>query len=113
MAFVSVFEDVEAVFHMQLRFLGFAVELGATRPLIVLLGMAFACLVAVTGWLLMFRPDLFLKLYDRLNPGDYVGRSGSWRKDVHNAEYKVLGVLFLLSGLLFLGLLAKALLGSG
>lgn len=98
---------------MQLRFVRFAVELGAKKPVIVLLGMAFACMVAVSGWLLIFRPDVFLKLYDRLNPGDYVGRSGGWRKDVHNAEYKILGVLFLLSGLLFLGLMAKALLGSG
>jgi len=94
-------------------YLGFAAELGAKKPLIVALGMAFACLVAVNGGLLIFRPDLFLKVYDRLNPGDYVGRSGEWRKDVHNTEYKILGIVLLLSGLLFLGLLAKALLGPG
>jgi hypothetical protein len=98
---------------MLLAYLGFAAELGAKKPLIVALGMAFACLVAVNGGLLIFRPDLFLKVYDRLNPGDYVGRSGAWRKDVHNTEYKILGILLLLSGLLFLGLLAKALLGPG
>jgi hypothetical protein len=61
--------------------------------------------------LLLFRPDLFLKVYDWLNPGDYVGRTGAWRKDVRNTESKILGILLLLSGLLFLGLLAKALLG--
>ena len=94
-------------------YLGFVAQLGTKRLLIIALGMAFACLVAIDGGLLIFRPDLFLKFYDRLNPGDYVGRSAGWRKDVHNTEYKILGVLLLLSGLLFLGLLAKALLGTG
>jgi hypothetical protein len=98
---------------MQLRYLRLAVKLGAQKFLIVLLGMVFACVVAVNGGLLIFRPDLFLKFYDRLNPGDYVGRSGTWRKDVHNAEYKVLGAVLLISGVLFLFLLVKALLGVG
>ena len=90
--------------------LALVAEVGAKKFLIVMLGMAFACLIAINGGLLIFRPDQFLKFYDRLNPGDYVGRSGSWRKNVHNTEYKVLGGLLLLSGLLFLGLLGKALL---
>ena len=93
--------------------LGFLNEAGAKKSLVVALGMAFACLIAVYGGLLIFRPDLFLKLYDRLNPGDYVGRTGSWRQDVHKTEYKILGVLLLLSGLLFLWLLGRALLKNG
>lgn len=98
---------------MLLGYLGFVAELGAKKPLIVALGMAFACLVAVNGGLLTFRPELFLKFYDRQNPGDHWGKSAGWRKDVHNTEYKILGIILLLSGLLFLGLLAKALLGPG
>jgi hypothetical protein len=98
---------------MLLGYLGFVAELGVKKPLIVALGMTFACLVAVNGGLLIFRPDLFLKVYDRLSLGDYVGKSGEWRKDVHNTEYKILGIILLLSGLLFLGLLAKVFLGPG
>lgn len=93
--------------------LGLVAELGAKKRLIIALGMAFACLVAVNGGLLAFRSDLFLKFYDRQNSGDYWGRTAGWRKDVHNTEYKVLGVILLISALLFLGILVKALLWSG
>jgi hypothetical protein len=95
-----------------LGYLELLVEVEPTKPLIVALGIAFACIVAINGGLLVFRPDLFLKVYDLLNPGDYVGKSGSWKKEVYNTEYKVLGVLLLLSGLLFLVLLAKPLMRS-
>jgi hypothetical protein len=97
---------------MLFGYLRFVAELGAKKPLIVVLGMAFACLVAVNGGLLIFRPNLFLKFYDRQNPGDYWGKSADWRKDVQNTEYKILGVVLLLSGLLFFGLLTKALVGG-
>lgn len=91
---------------MLFGYLTFVAELGTKKPLIVALGMAFAWLVAVNGGLLTFRPDLILEFYDRQNPGDHWGKSAGWRKDVHNTVYKILGVLLLLSGLSFLGLLA-------
>jgi hypothetical protein len=97
---------------LEVSSLGHPPGLGAEKTLIVALGMVFASLFAVNGGLLTFRPDLFLKFYDRQNPGDYWGKSADWRKNVRNTEYKVLGVVFLLSGFLFFGLLVKALVGN-
>lgn len=91
----------------------FVAELGAKKVAIVVLGMAFACLIAVNGGLLTFRPNLFLRFYDWQNPGDYWGKSAGWRKNVSTIEYRILGVVLLLSGLLFLGLLTKVLLRTG
>ena len=44
--------------------------------IVLVLAAAIACLlVVVNGALLIFRPDLFLRFYDLLNPGDYVGKT--------------------------------------
>jgi hypothetical protein len=76
----------------------------------LVLATVFACLFVVNGALLIFRPDLFLRLYDLLNPGDFVGKTAEWRKNVHNTGFKLLGVGFVAVGLLFLRLMAKLLL---
>jgi hypothetical protein len=54
------------------------------------------------GALLIFRPDLFLRFYDWQNPGDYVGKTAAWRKDVRSIEWKFLGVIFALMGVFLL-----------
>lgn len=81
--------------------------IGANKMVIVTLGIVCASLLALNGGVLAFQPDLFLRLYDRQNPGDYWGKSAEWRKNIHHIEYKLLGLILLLSGLLFLGLLVK------
>jgi hypothetical protein len=90
----------------------FTAKLGAKQALAIVVGAAFACLVIVNGVLLTFRPDVFLAFYDCQNPGDFWGKDASWRRNVHNTEYKVLGVVLLLSGLVFLVLLARVLLNK-
>lgn len=97
---------------MLLGYISLLAALGLKEKAVLGLGIAFVCLIIVNGSLLAFRPDLFLRFYDWQNPGDYWGRSASWRKDVHNAGYKVLGVVLLISGFLFLGLLVKVLRGA-
>lgn len=77
---------------------------GASTAVIVTLGAALACLLAVNGGLLAFQPDLFLRFYDRQNPGDYWGKTADWGKNARGTEYRLLGIFFLLSGLIFLGL---------
>lgn len=94
---------------MPLVHLEFAAVIGAKRLILVLLGMFTACLLAINGGLLIFRPDLFLKFYDLQNRGDYWGKTAAWRRDVYDTEYKILGAILFLSGLLFLGLLAMVL----
>ena len=61
----------------------------------LLMGAVFV----TNGTLLVFRPDLFLRINDWINRGDYGFRTGSWRKDVYNPEWKSLGVLFIVTGL--------------
>ncbi|NYF79894.1 hypothetical protein HDF17_002214 [Granulicella arctica] len=89
--------------------LGFIIALGTGKKVILVLGIVFVCLIVVNGSLLIFRPDLFLRFYDWQNPGDYVGKTANWRKDVYNAQYKILGIILSLSGLGFLGLMIRLL----
>ena len=71
--------------------------------LILIGGGAFVTI----GVLLLFRPDLFLRFNDWLNPGDYTAKNAEWRKDVHNAEWKFLGLMFLAAGLFLLIIFIK------
>ncbi|HUR20833.1 MAG TPA: hypothetical protein VMZ90_08515 [Vicinamibacterales bacterium] len=73
-------------------------------PAILVMG-----LFVVHGVLLMFRPDLFLRLHDFLNPGDR-WRNATWRKDVHGVDWKLLGLLFFAVGLVAIGMLMRKLL---
>jgi hypothetical protein len=99
---------------MVLASLGLTEVVGAKKVLVLVLETAIACLIAVHGWLLVFRPDLFLKFYDWENRGMRWNKSADWRRNVHNTEYKIVGALFLLFGMLFLGMLARVfLLGTG
>jgi hypothetical protein len=90
--------------------LGFIIALGTGKKIVLVLGIAFVCLIAINGSLLTFRPDLFLRFYDWQNPGDHWGKDASWRKDVYNAQYRILGAVLLLSGLFFIGLIIQVLL---
>jgi len=62
------------------------------------LGFLLGSLFVTNGILLLFRPDSFLRFNDWLNRGDYVFRTASWRRDVHNPEWKALGAACLVMG---------------
>lgn len=94
---------------MLYEYLGLVVAQRVERKAVLILGTAFAILIAINGVLFTFQPKLFLKFYDWQNPGDDRGKVAGWRKDVYNSEYKFLGIVLLLSGLLFLGMMAKVL----
>jgi len=78
--------------------------------ILIVVGAVVACVFIANGVLLTIRPDLFLRFYDWQNPGDYWGKTAGWRKDVYGIQYKFLGIMFVVFGLFFLGLLTKLLL---
>jgi hypothetical protein len=67
--------------------------------------LAVALLLVTYGALLIFRPDLFLKINDVLKPGS---RWAPWRSDVHKREWKTLGVRFFLAGLFLIGIVTRS-----
>jgi uncharacterized protein YjeT (DUF2065 family) len=70
--------------------------------LIFSFGLVFALFAIANGLLLAFWPAGFLRFYDFCNPGDYVGKAAPWRKNVEKIEYRLLGVGFLVVGMLML-----------
>jgi hypothetical protein len=69
---------------------------------IISIGVFLALFVITNGLLLAFWPTRFLRFYDFVNRGDYVGKAAPWRKDVEKIEYRLLGVGFLVAGMLML-----------
>jgi len=57
----------------------------------ILLGVLIGAFAMTNGLLLAIWPKHFLRFYDRWARGDYVGRSASWRKEVTQLRYKLLG----------------------
>ena len=51
------------------------------------------------GALLVWRPILFLRYYDLFIDRSRWSKSLEWRKNVHNVEYKLLGIAFVVVGL--------------
>jgi len=52
-----------------------------------------AVLAGAYGWLLVFRPDMFLQFYDRINPGD--NKNMEWRQHIRDREARLLGWIFM------------------
>lgn len=69
---------------------------------VVLVGLFIALYMVVNGLLLALWPERFLRFYDFLNRGDYVGRSAPWRRNVGNWEYRLLGVVALVVGIVMI-----------
>lgn len=65
---------------------------------LILIGLLMGLFLMANGLLLAVWPKRFLWLYDLWNRGDYVGKTGSWRKNVDNAEYRSLGLGVLVVG---------------
>ena len=76
---------------------------------LIAFGILAGIYLLVNGLALAFRPNLFLRLYDWENRGDCVGRSASWRKDVHNTDWKALGIAFAIAAVCMLWELVKVL----
>jgi len=89
--------------------LAFTTGVQPGRLALMALAIVFACFVVINGVLLIVRPDLFLRLRDWLNPGDYWGKTAEWRRDVGNLDYKLLGIGFVVVGMFFVVVSAKAL----
>jgi hypothetical protein len=89
--------------------LGLSSDLQLKQLILIVLAIFVVCLIVVNGILLAFWPDSFLRFYDWQNPGDHVGKTAPWRKNVHNFEWRCFGVLTAVSGLFFLSLLIKLL----
>lgn len=79
------------------------------RPILLVLGALLLGTLFVTyGALLAFRPDRFLSFHDTFIDRSKWNRSAEWRKHVADGEYKVLGIVFMISGLFIVfGMLAK------
>jgi len=58
----------------------------------------FGALLVLYGTLLAWKPDLFLKFHDTFVDRGR-NRNASWRKNVYNPDYKLLGVAFCVFGL--------------
>ena len=80
------------------------------RLILIALGLFSGVMFATNGALLLFRPDLFLRFLDWQNPGDYVGKTAKWRRDVYNNQWKFLGIIFLAFGVFTLGVFIRLLL---
>jgi hypothetical protein len=63
------------------------------------LGAVFAALFTTYGVLLLVRPSAFFKLHDFVNPGMRWDHAAAWRKDLHKAEWKAVGVMLMAFGL--------------
>jgi hypothetical protein len=70
---------------------------GTTLPLASLL---FGVFVGANGALLLFLPDQFLRFYDFFGIPVSDRTRGEWRTHLHEPGYKILGLVFLLVGLI-------------
>jgi len=68
------------------------------KHFVVLIGFVMGLFLIANGLLLAFWPRRFLRFYDFWNPGDYVGRTASWRSDVEKMECRLLGLAFVVFG---------------
>jgi hypothetical protein len=71
--------------------------------MLVLIGVAIvACFIIINGLLIVFSPRLFLRLHDFWARGDYVTKTDKWRTNWYTFEAKLLGLVFVLVGIVFL-----------
>jgi hypothetical protein len=66
---------------------------------VISIGLFMGLFLLLNGLLLAFWPERFLRFYDFWNRGDYVGKTGSWRKNVEKLEYRLFGAGALVVGI--------------
>jgi hypothetical protein len=66
-------------------------------PLAVILTRSFLVLY---GALLASNPAAFLRFHDTFVDRSKLNRSAAWRRNVYNRDYRILGIVFLVVGLL-------------
>ncbi len=62
--------------------------------------LILGCFLLINGLLLLISPASFLRFHDFMNPGQRWNRTAAWRANVSNADWKVLGVMCAIIGLL-------------
>ena len=79
------------------------------RTIMLAFGVGVSILIATYGALLIWaEPRTVLKFHDTFLDRSGTTKGAKWREDIGNAEFKTLGVVFLLGGLFFVvGLLSK------
>jgi hypothetical protein len=75
----------------------------------LLLAIVYGGVSIVYGTLLALRPDAFLKFHDTLFDRRRLNRKAKWRKNLHKAHYKILGVVLGSLGLLLVVVAVKTL----
>lgn len=64
-----------------------------------MLTLLMGTFLIIYGTLLAWRPELFLRFHDSFVDRGRWNKSTAWRKNVHNLNYKLLGVAFCILGL--------------
>jgi len=68
--------------------------------MILLMGAAMGGAMAIYGTLLTYKPDAFLRFHETFVDRSKQNKNAAWRKNVYNSEYKILGMGFLVVGIL-------------
>jgi hypothetical protein len=70
------------------------------QPIGLIVSVSVVSLLFVTaGALLVLDPALFVRIYRRVAIGDYYAKSPEWAQKVDQPSSRILGVLFVVSGL--------------
>ena len=70
------------------------------QPLGLIVSVSVVSLLFVTaGVLLAYSPALFVRIYRRVAIGDYYAKSPDWAQKIEQPSSRILGVLFVVSGL--------------
>jgi hypothetical protein len=70
--------------------------------LLAVLALLFGLFTTVYGGLLASRPDLFLRFHDTFVARSDWNRNARWRRNVASRDYRLLGVLFFIIGVLLI-----------
>lgn len=68
--------------------------------LLGLVALLLGSLLVIYGALLAFRPGPFLRFHDTFIDRSKWNRGAAWRQQVDRMEYKVLGIAFVIVGLI-------------
>lgn len=68
--------------------------------LLATIAFAFGLCLAIYGALLTFRADLFIWFHNTFVDRDPSPQNVSWKKQIHQIEYKVFGIVLVAVGLL-------------
>jgi len=97
-----VFLELVAVLPGRSAGVGDSQEICVHNVFFISIGVFLGLFLIASGLLLAFWPVRFLRFYDFWNRGDYVGRTASWRQKVGTIEYRLLGLVCFVAGVVVL-----------